>query len=239
MSLTFKSPASRIFVALDVPDIDSARIITNELGASGCSFKIGMELFYGGGAPLVRELVDAGNLVFLDLKLHDIPNTVSGALRSLAGLGAQVVNLHASGGGQMMRAARKAADEAGIDALIAVTILTSLGDQDLKDLGFAHTTKGEVLQLARLANEAGLDGVVCSPREIRVLRDEIGDDFLLITPGIRPGWAAADDQKRIMTPAEAFELGTSAIVIGRPVTKADSPRDALKQIIDEIGTVAG
>jgi orotidine-5'-phosphate decarboxylase len=234
MALEFKSPAQRIFAALDVPDTEKAKKLVDVLGPTGCSFKIGMQLFYSGGAGLVRELVDAGNTVFLDLKLHDIPNTVAGAVHSLAGLGAQIVNIHASGGLEMMRAARAAANETGVDSIIAVTVLTSLGDEDLKELGFAHTSRGEVMQLARLARQAELDGVVCSPKEIRILRDEIGEDFLLITPGIRPSWSAADDQKRIMTPAEAFEKGASAVVIGRPITKNSDPAEALQRILDEI-----
>jgi len=234
MSLELVTPASRIFVALDVPTADAARELVDTLGPTGCSFKIGMQLFYAGGAELVRELSQAGNTVFLDLKLHDIPNTVAGALGSLAPLGAHLINVHASGGKQMMEAAKQAADVAGVPAVLAVTVLTSLDDNDLKELGFAHTTEGEVLQLARMTQESGLDGVICSPREIGIIRRECGEDFLLITPGIRPAWSVTDDQKRVMTPAQAFEKGASGVVIGRPITKDAAPADAFARVMDEL-----
>jgi orotidine-5'-phosphate decarboxylase len=232
MAMQFTSVRERIFIALDVASADAARRLIDTLGDDGQSYKIGLELFTAAGPGLVRELADAGKTIFLDLKFHDIPNTVAGAVRSVAGLGAKVINLHASGGAEMMRAARSAVGEGG-PAIIGVTVLTSLDDQNLKDLGFAHTAEGQVLLFARAAHEAGLQGVVCSPREIELLRGEFGPEFLLITPGIRPEWAAAGDQKRIMTPREAFKAGASALVIGRPVTGAPEPAAALRRIFGE------
>ena len=229
--MVFKSVSDRIFVALDVATADEARALVERLGDTATSYKIGLQLFCSAGGGIVRELADAGKRIFLDLKFHDIPNTVAGAVRSVAGLGAAVINVHCSGGPEMMRAAAETA--AGGMAVIGVTVLTSLDDEDLKELGFAHTTEGQVLQMARLAGQSGLDGVVCSPKEIGMLRREMGDDFLLITPGIRPAWAAKGDQKRIMTPADAFKKGASALVIGRPITGADSPADAMVRILDE------
>lgn len=230
--MQFASIRERIFIALDVPTVDTARKLIETLGAEAQSYKVGLELFTAAGPGFVRELADAGKTVFLDLKFHDIPNTVAGAVRSVAGLGAKVINIHCGGGGEMMRAAQTAAGADG-PAIIGVTVLTSLDDQNLKDLGFAHTAEGEVLLLARAAHEAGLAGVVCSPREIELLRGEFGPDFLLITPGIRPEWAATGDQKRIMTPREAFRAGASALVIGRPITGAPEPAAALRRIIGE------
>ena len=231
--MKFDSIRERIFVALDVPGADEARALVEKLGEEASCFKIGLQLFCKAGPQFVRELAKEGKIIFLDLKFHDIPNTVAGAVASVANLGAKLMNIHCSGGSEMMTAARKAADEHGDTALLGVTVLTSLDDENLKDLGFAHTTEGQVLQFARMANEAKLDGVVCSPKEIELLRSEIGDDFLLVTPGIRPAWSVAGDQKRITTPKEALEKGASALVIGRPITGADNPADAIKRILDE------
>lgn len=229
--MIFESIRDRIFVALDVPTADEARALVERLGDEATSYKIGLQLFCAAGPEIVSEFAKAGKRIFLDLKFHDIPNTVAGAVRSVAGLGAAVMNVHCSGGMEMMRTAAETAG--GGILVIGVTVLTSLNDDDLKEMGVAHTTEGQVLQFARMANEAGLDGVVCSAKEIGMLRREIGDDFLLITPGIRPEWAASGDQKRIVTPSEAFKKGASALVIGRPITGQDNPAAAMRRILDE------
>ena len=233
--LSFKDPRDRVFVALDVPTADDARRLVDKLRGEATGFKIGLQLFCCAGPGFVAELAAEGLRVFLDLKFHDIPNTVAGAVRSVASLGAAVINIHCSGGLAMLRAAKEALPGAGRPALLGVTVLTSLDDDDLRDLGVAHTAEGQVLLLARLAREAGLDGVICSPREISLLRAELGDEFLLVTPGIRPAWAATGDQKRITTPREAIAAGASALVIGRPVTAAENPAAAMRKVIEEIG----
>lgn len=233
-ALAFESVKDRIFIALDVPTDDDARRLIERLGETATSYKIGLQLFCSAGPSFVRELAEAGLRVFLDLKLHDIPNTIAGAINSIASLGAALINLHCSGGEAMMRAAREALPADSGTALIGVTVLTSLDDDDLRSLGVAHTSDGQVLLLARMAKESGLDGVVCSPKEIESLRAEMGDDFLLVTPGIRPAWAAAGDQKRITTPREAIEAGASALVIGRPVTAAPDPAEAMRQVLGEL-----
>jgi orotidine-5'-phosphate decarboxylase len=181
-----------------------------------------------------------GKKPFLDLKFHDIPNTVAGAVRSATRHGVHMLTLHASGGKEMMAAAASAAREEsaktgkGRPILLGVTVLTSLKDDELHRIGFAHAVADQVLRLAVLAKDAGLDGVVCSPHEIEITKKECGRDFLVVTPGIRPAWAAAQDQKRIMTPAEALEKGADYLVIGRPVTGAPSPGDAFLRILAEM-----
>ncbi len=232
--LDFNDPRDKVFVALDVPTSDDARRLVDKLRGEATGFKIGLQLFCSAGPGFVAELAGEGLRIFLDLKFHDIPNTVAGAVRSVASLGAAAINIHCSGGMAMLQAARDALPENGRPALLGVTVLTSLDDDDLRGLGVAHTAEGQVLLLARMAHDAGLDGVICSPREISLLRAELGDEFLLITPGIRPAWAASGDQKRITTPSDAIGAGASALVIGRPITAAENPAEAMRRVIEEI-----
>ena len=227
----------RVFVALDVATAGEARRLVGRLGGEATSFKIGLQLFCSAGPELVRELAAAGHRVFLDLKFHDIPNTVAGAVGSVVGLGVAMINVHCAGGAQMLRAAREALPDSERPALLGVTVLTSLDDDDLRALGVAHTSEGQVLLLARTAREAGLDGIVCSPREIGLLRDDLGEDFLLVTPGIRPAWAAPGDQKRITTPAQALADGASALVIGRPITAHADPAEAMRRVLEELAAI--
>jgi len=232
-------PKERIIIALDVGTKREALALAKAL-AEARIFKIGMELFTAEGPALLEEAVRMGKRPFLDLKFHDIPNTVAGAVRSATRNGVSMLTLHASGGKEMMAAAGKAArEESGKmgkerPILLGVTVLTSLKGEELHQIGFAHAVADQVLRLAVLAKDAGLDGVVCSPHEIEVIKKECGRDFLVVTPGIRPAWAAAQDQKRIMTPAEALGKGADYLVIGRPVTGAPSPADAFLRILAEI-----
>lgn len=229
----------RIIIALDVGTKRDALALAGEL-KEGRVFKIGMELFTAEGPGLLEEAAAMGKKPFLDLKYHDIPNTVGGAVRSAARHGVFMLTLHTSGGREMMAAAARAAGEESARAgtprpvLLGVTILTSLKDDDLREVGYDRTTGEQVLRLAQLARAAGLDGVVCSPHEIEVIKKECGRDFIVVTPGIRPAWAAAQDQKRIMTPVEALNKGADYLVIGRPVTGAPSPHQAFLRIISEI-----
>ncbi|WP_456415043.1 orotidine-5'-phosphate decarboxylase [Thiolapillus sp.] len=223
--------ASPVIVALDFPDQESAMALVDRLHPSLCRLKVGKELFTRLGPAFVEKLVAAGYDVFLDLKFHDIPNTVAAACDAAADLGVWMMNLHACGGRKMMEtASARLAGKAHRPKLIAVTILTSLGEEDIQEIGFHGTAAENVLRLAALTESSGLDGVVCSPREAAALRARAGDDFLLVTPGVRPARAALDDQKRVMTPADAMRAGASYLVIGRPVTAASDPLQALKDI---------
>ncbi len=233
------SPRERIFVGLDTPDIDKAARIAKSLVGTVGGVKIGKELFTAQGPDGVR-VAAGGAPLFLDLKFHDIPNTVAGAIRAAVHLRPRIVNVHASGGRAMMmaaaEAAREAAEDLGVERprVIAVTVLTSLDAVDLEEVGQMGPPAAQVERLARLAQASGLDGVVCSPREIARLREACGPDFLLVVPGIRPSWAAAGDQKRIMTPAEAVAAGADHIVIGRPITAAEDPLAAARRIVAEL-----
>ena len=201
--------------------------------------KVGKELFTRAGPPAVQALVSRGFGVFLDLKYHDIPNTVAAACRAAADLGVWMVNVHALGGRRMLEAAREALDGAGQrPRLVAVTVLTSLDGADLAELGFREGAEPLVLRLARLAAEAGLDGVVCSPREIAALRAALPPSFALVTPGVRPSGSAAGDQKRVLGPGEAVALGATYLVIGRPITGAEDPAATLAAIEGEISAAA-
>lgn len=229
------STDSPIIVALDFPSAEQALSLVERLQPERCRLKVGKELFTRGGPALVEQLVAKGYDVFLDLKFHDIPNTVAAACRAAAELGVWMVNVHAQGGRRMMEAAREALQQSSHQPLlIAVTILTSMGDEDILEVGLSGSPADNVKRLAKLSESAGLDGVVCSPKEVSMLRDTISSDFKLVTPGIRPAWAAKGDQTRITTPADAMNMGSSYLVIGRPITAADDPLEALSKIEDEL-----
>ena len=220
-----------VIVALDVPDAASALALAARLDPKLCRVKVGKELFVAAGPSVVLGLHERGFEVFLDLKFHDIPNTVAGACRSAARLGVWMLNVHASGGEAMMRAAREAV--AGVQRpplLIGVTILTSLGDADLAKVGFQGSAEENVIRLARLARASGLDGVVCSAREALALRKATGADFTLVTPGIRLPGAGVQDQSRTVAPVEAVKLGANYLVVGRPITQSADPAAALESI---------
>jgi len=232
---------SRIIVALDFPDAEAALALAAKLDPARCAVKVGKELFVSAGPALVQALVTRGFRVFLDLKFHDIPNTVAQACAAAARLGVWMMNVHASGGEAMLRAARAAVDEAARAAgaaaprLIAVTVLTSLDDAALAQVGVAQPAAGHALHLAKLAQRCGLDGVVCSAAEASVLRSALGRGLLLVTPGIRPAGSAADDQARIVTPQAAIANGADYLVIGRPITRAPDPSAALDEIQRSLG----
>lgn len=221
-----------IFCALDTIDEARATSLARGLRGSVGGVKLGMEFFYARGPQGYHAVAEAGLPVFLDLKLHDIPNTVAGGIRAVLPLRPAIVNVHAAGGLAMMRAAAEAAQEAGRERplVIAVTVLTSLDETDLAATGVTGAPADHVLRLAHLAARAGLDGVVCSAHEIEGLRRELGPDFKLIVPGIRPAGSDIGDQKRIMTPAEALARGADVLVIGRPITGAADPREAAEAI---------
>lgn len=231
----------RIIVALDYPNAESALAIVDKLNPTLCRLKVGKELFTRAGPELVRELNRRDFDVFLDLKFHDIPNTVAQACRAAADLGVWMVNVHSQGGRKMLLAAREALAEYGEQRplLIAVTILTSLGSEDLAEVGLQGTPADNVLRLAKLTKDCGLDGVVCSPQEAGSLRSQLGSGFQLITPGVRPAGAAADDQRRVMTPGQAVSAGASYLVVGRPITQATDPIAVLTAINDEISGLTG
>ncbi len=225
----------KIIVALDYPDAPAALEMVARLDPALCRVKVGKELFTAAGPALVEDLAARGFGVFLDLKFHDIPNTVAGACKAAARLGVWMMNVHASGGRAMMQAAKEAlADSAKRPKLIAVTVLTSMAQTDLADIGMQGRPDEAVLRLARLAQDAGLDGVVCSAQEARALRAACGAGFNLVTPGIRPTEGAADDQKRVMTPRAAVDAGADYLVIGRPITQATDPVAMLQRIQREI-----
>ncbi len=225
----------RVIVALDFPDAGQALALVGQLDPGQCKLKVGKELFVRAGPALGERLAALGFKVFLDLKFHDIPNTVAQACRAAADLGVWMVNVHASGGLKMMQAAREAVDKtANPPRLIAVTVLTSMSGEDLRQIGLEVEPAVQVERLARLSREAGLDGVVCSAQEATLLRAAIGADFLLVTPGIRPAGSAVGDQSRILTPGRAIAAGADYLVVGRPITQADDPVTALQRINAEI-----
>lgn len=228
-----KSP--RIIVALDYADGKSALNMADQLDAKFCRLKVGKELFTREGPDIVEQLITRGFDVFLDLKYHDIPSTVAKACVAAAELGVWMLNVHACGGKQMMTAAAEALSVCGSDRplLIAVTVLTSMDNQDLAELGLRTSVHDQVLRLATLAHESGLDGVVCSAQEVQSLRQRF-PEFSLVTPGIRPQGSGANDQQRIMVPANAVSLGSDYLVIGRPVTTAKDPMRVLADIHGEI-----
>jgi len=228
-----------VFVALDTTDPDYARELAERVRAHVGGLKLGLEFFSAHGPDGVRPFIELGLPVFLDLKYHDIPNTVAGACRAAATLGVSILNVHAQGGGAMMRAAADAAKSVSPSTkVIAVTMLTSLADEDLPGLGLMPPVGDQVLRLASLARQSGLDGVVCSAHEIGRLRKELGPDFLLVVPGIRPAGAPLGDQRRVMGPAEARDAGASILVIGRPITGAADPAQAARDIAQSLGISA-
>jgi orotidine-5'-phosphate decarboxylase len=230
----------KIIVALDFPDAASALALVDRLDPALCRLKVGKELFTVAGPDLVRALVARGYEVFLDLKFHDIPNTVAAACRAAAGLGVWMMNVHASGGRRMMQAAREAlAELPQRPLLIGVTVLTSMSAEDLAETGIAAAPADQVMRLASLTQACGLDGVVCSAQEAALLRQRLGEDFRLVTPGIRPAGSEAGDQRRVMTPTQAIAAGASDLVIGRPITAAGDPVKVLQSINDEIGSFKG
>lgn len=224
----------RLAVALDLPDEQQAMQLVDRLGNTCQWFKVGMELYYAAGNHIVHQLRDRGFNVFLDLKLHDIPNTVAGAVRSATQAGASLLTIHASGGAAMMCAAAEAAAVPGSPRLLAVTVLTSMDSNELAGIGITATPAEQVLRLAKLAQKSGIDGMVCSPEEVAILRKETGPNTLLVIPGIRPTGSATGDQKRIATPAQAITDGASLLVVGRPITRAADPAQAARAILDEI-----
>lgn len=234
--------APRVLVALDYADPAAALALAERLDPRECGVKVGKELFVSGGPETVRALVARGFNVFLDLKFHDIPNTVAQACAAATGLGVWMMNVHAAGGRAMLRAAREAVDAAQPRAtrplLIAVTVLTSLDDDALRETGVVNDARTQALRLARLARDCALDGVVCSAREAPSLRAECGPDFTLVTPGIRPAGADPHDQARIVTPEEAIRNGATFLVVGRPITAASDPIKALAAINRALGPQA-
>lgn len=229
---------SPILVALDFDDINQALMLVDQIDPQCCRLKIGKEMFTRFGPNLVRDLHSRGFDIFLDLKFHDIPNTVAKAVSVAADLGVWMVNVHAAGGLRMMEAARKALVSYGEQApyLIAVTLLTSMDEIDLKELGIVQSSSDYTLNLAKLAKRAGLDGVVCSAQEAILLKKELGLSFKLITPGIRPAGSELGDQRRIMTPKQAQDAGVDYMVIGRPITQAADPAASLQSILQVLET---
>lgn len=231
----------KLIVALDFDSLHSANQTASQLRDLVTWFKIGGQLFTTTGPTSIETLLNSGNKVFLDLKFHDIPNTVAGAVTAAVQTGASMINMHASGGFEMMRAASEAAEAyAGVleiprPILLGVTILTSIDEPSFqRSFNTERKLRDQVACLAELSQKAGLDGVVASPLEIEIVRRVCGKKFLIVTPGVRPRWSAAGDQRRIRTPSEAIEAGADYIVVGRPITGADNPREAAKNILQEI-----
>lgn len=225
-----------VFCAIDTADVGQARQLASQLKNHVGGLKLGLEFFMANGEAGYRQITELGLPIFLDVKLHDIPNTVSGAIGSLLPLKPNFITIHTSGGSAMMKAAAEAAAKAGATRpkLLGVTVLTSLDSGDLTAVGQNTDVKQQVLRLAQLAKASGLDGVICSPAEVADLRKACGPDFILMVPGIRPSWAAANDQKRVMTPQEAIRAGATYLVVGRPITAAASPAEAAQRLAQEI-----
>lgn len=227
--------ANPIFVAIDTPDLNAALKLGRSLAGHVGGLKVGLEFVSAQGPEGVKAIVALGAPVFLDVKFHDIPNTVAGAARAIANLGASIFNVHASGGAAMLRAAKDAvAGFPNPPKMIAVTVLTSIDEAEIDRVGQKGPPLDQVLRLAKLTKDSGGDGVVCSPQEIAAVRAACGPDFLIVTPGIRPAGAALADQKRVMTPAEAVKAGADILVIGRPITGAADPAKAAREIVAEI-----
>ena len=233
-SLKLVDARDRLAVALDFPSAPAALDLVDRLQGSCRWFKVGMELFYATGPTLIHTLRKRGFEVFLDLKVHDIPNTVAGAVRSVTETGASLLTIHASGGERMMAAAAEAAQFAGAPLLLAVTVLTSMDVEDLQATGITADPAEQVLRLALLAQQSGISGMVCSPQEVALLRKRLAPDTLLVTPGIRPADGVVGDQRRVATPASAIGNGASMLVVGRPITQAADPGAAARSILAEI-----
>jgi orotidine-5'-phosphate decarboxylase len=219
----------KVMVALDVDSADKALSLARELAGSGCWLKVGLELYALAGLKLIETFKDQGFQVFLDLKLHDIPTTVERTMRVLTATGADMLNVHCSGGYEMMARSAEVCHRAG-KKIIGVTVLTSMGERELPSIGVGEKVEAQVIRLAKLAQKAALDGVVASAQEARLLRRECGPEFLLVTPGIRPDWSEKNDQVRVFTPQKALEAGSSYLVVGRPITMAENPRQALDRL---------
>jgi orotidine-5'-phosphate decarboxylase len=229
-------PRQRLIVALDVSTATAARKIVAAVGDSALAYKVGMQLYTAEGPSIVRELVASGHRVFLDLKYHDIPNTVAAAVREAAHLGVNMLTVHASGGGKMLRAAVEAAQSAKPDLLVlGVTVLTSFDDAELGKIGLRGGVLDQVLRLAALALSNGCKGVVASALEAAALRQEFGRDFVIVTPGVRLAGSGPHDQARVVTPAEAINAGASHIVVGRPITEASDPTAEARAILGQMG----
>jgi orotidine-5'-phosphate decarboxylase len=225
----------RLIVALDVPSAGEALRLVDELKADVSCFKIGLELFCACGPDIVKQVAERGVKIFLDLKFHDIPNTVRGALQSAMQDGVFLIDVHASGGRPMLEAAVAAVkDKPNRPHLLGITVLTHLAPPDLREVGQGDDPGQQVVRLAQLCKQAGLDGVVCSPQEIKAVRDAVGPGFWIVTPGIRPAGTEANDQTRIATPTRALRAGASFLVIGRPITAAPDPRAAAQAIVREM-----
>ncbi len=235
-----KSSGAGVFVALDFPDGATALALVKRLLPLNSCFKVGLELFVAEGPGFVRELAASGAVIFLDLKFHDIPNTVAGAIRSATRLGVNYLNVHCGGGSEMLAAAVRARDEEsarlGIakPVLLGVTVLTSLDDALIQEIGFPRSVSAQVKQFVELAQDAGLDGVVCSAQELPLVRQLAGPKFITMVPGIRPTGSAAGDQKRIFSPQDALAAGAHCLVIGRPITEAADPVAALRMVLEEL-----
>jgi orotidine-5'-phosphate decarboxylase len=222
--------ADKIIVALDVPTSKAALKLLSDLSSTVHYFKVGLQLYTATGPAVIRGASFLGK-VFLDLKLHDIPNTVANAVAAASTLGVQMLTIHLSGGAEMIRAATT---QKGKMSILGVTVLTSANEQTLREIGVSDKIDSQVLRLAKLGVENGIDGVVASPHEIKTLRREFGDKIKIVVPGIRPSWAVAGDQKRVMTPREALEAGADYLIIGRPITANPDPREAVAKILDEL-----
>ena len=229
----------RLIVALDVPSAAKARLIVQSIGDAATTYKVGKQLFTAEGPTVVRDLVSSGRKVFLDLKFHDIPNTVAGAVRSAAELGVTMLTVHASGGSKMLKAAvEAAAQSAAKPTVLAVTVLTSLSDADLEEIGVPGTVLTQVLRLGALALRSGCGGLVASAREARELRRELGEGFAIVTPGVRPAGSAAGDQARVVAPRDAIAAGATYLVVGRPILESAYPAKAVADIIADIEMAA-
>jgi len=228
-------PRRRLIVALDVSSAAAAQKIVAAVGDSALTYKVGMQLYTAEGPPVVRALVSSGRQVFLDLKYHDIPNTVGAAVAEAAKLGVSMLTVHASGSTKMLKAAVEAARVRPEMMVLAVTVLTSMGAQDLETIGMAGSLEQSAVRLAKIALENGCPGIVTSAREASAVRGALGHEFAIVTPGVRPAGAAADDQVRVVTPAQAIAAGASHIVVGRPITAAADPAAEARAILAEIG----
>lgn len=236
MSYVSQAQGPRIIVALDMADGEQAAAMAARLDPNLCRLKVGKELFTAAGPALLEQLRARGFEIFLDLKFHDIPNTVAGACRAAAELGVWMINVHALGGRRMLEAAREAVDHhSGPRPMVAaVTILTSMSREDMAEVGLTGDPTYQVVRLAKLAQQSGMDGVVCSAHEAPMLRENHGPEFVLVTPGIRPAGTDAGDQRRVMTPKAALEAGSDFLVVGRPVTRAEDPMAVLQQLQAEV-----